>query len=585
MPGQAGHDDVMENKHYATIRYSVINAKSYINDYRPTMKCAIITPPYIRPTSPPLGPAVLASYLKKNNPFIQVRNFDLNLAYYSTALKAVQDGSVGIRLYNWDEKTTAIKVMGAVEFLKSWDGADPDLKLYHHWATVFQSFENIMNTFMSEMAQRWLFGLEISNRIKMLFQDIVRPVLKFEPDLTAISVLFDHQMVFATLLAKMIRERHTTKIVLGGAKLGVMAHPERLFLDQWNCRIDQKDLSLKLTQMFDFLCPGEGEIALLSLCEKINSDDLIDVPNLIWRMDGNIQMNPFAIISDLNEIPEPDFDDFDLKNYINPVVVLPLLASRGCPWAQCTFCTHHHSYLKFRMLKIDECIRHLKALKERYQANYFYFYDEMISANRFRELADKLIDEDMGIYYGAYAKPVSHFDGPLLKQIYQSGCRVLLWGVESASQRVLNLMRKGTKVHDMEKVLRESGRAGIMNLVFIMFGFPTETEEEFWLTVDFLDQNDANIHALSKGKFMLTQGSLIHRNPGQFSITAIREKPYGNTIEKVLDYDVAKGLAPSVVTELYKNSLKHLHEIGLSSCFGCYREHLLVHAARKIPAP
>ncbi|MBW2740561.1 MAG: hypothetical protein JRE64_17345, partial [Deltaproteobacteria bacterium] len=55
------------------------------------MKCAIITPPYIRPTGPPLGPAVLASYLKKKNPLIRVRNFDLNFVYYSTALKAVGD--------------------------------------------------------------------------------------------------------------------------------------------------------------------------------------------------------------------------------------------------------------------------------------------------------------------------------------------------------------------------------------------------------------------------------------------------------------------------------------------------------------
>ena len=545
------------------------------------MKCAIITPPYIRPTSPPLGPAVLAAYLKKKNPLIRVRNFDLNLAYYSTALKAVQDGVVGIRLYNWNEETTAIRVREAVEFLKSWNRAGPDLKLYHHWATVFQSFENIFNTFMSEMAQRWLFGLSIPDRIRALFDEIIRPVLEFGPDLIGISVLFDHQMVFAALFAKMIRERCPTKIVLGGAKLGVMVHPERLFVEKWDCRIDKKELSLDLTRLFDFLIPGEGEIALHSLCENIGSSDFPNVPNLIWQKDGDVRINPVEMISDLHQIPEPDFDDFDLKNYINPVVVLPLLFSRGCPWARCAFCTHHHTYLEFRTLEIDECIRHIRALKERYQVEYFYFYDEMIPADRFRELAGRLIDEHMGIYYGAYAKPVSKFDGPLLKQIHRSGCRVLLWGVESASQRVLNLMRKGTRVNDMEKVLEESGRAGIMNLAFIMFGFPTETEEEFFLTFDFLDRNSANIHALSKGKFMLTQGSLIHRDPDKFSITAIREKPYENTFDKVLDYDVSKGLDPDQLAELYKENLKRLQETGLSSRFGSYREHLLAYAAHQ----
>ena len=545
------------------------------------MKCAIITPPYIRPTGPPLGPAVLASYLKKKNPLIRVRNFDLNLAYYSTALKAVGDGVVGIRLYNWDEETTAKRVKEAVRFLKSWDGTGPDLKLYHQWATIFQSFENIFNGFMSEMAQRWLFGLLIPDKIKALFEEIVRPVLEFEPDLIGISVLFDHQMVFGSLLAKLIKERFTTKIVLGGAKFGVMVHPERVFIEKWDCRIDKKQLSIRLTQLFDFLIPGEGEIALHALCENIGSNDFSNVPNLIRQKNGNVQINPVEMISDLNEIPEPDFDDFALTNYINPVVVLPFLTSRGCPWARCTFCTHHHTYIEFRTLKIDECVRRIKALKERYRTNYFYFYDEMIPADRFREFARKLIDEDIGIYYGAYAKPVSKFDSRLLKQIHQSGCRVFLWGVESASQRVLNLMRKGTKVHDMEEVLAESAKAGIMNLAFIMFGFPTETEEEFFLTFDFLDRNRANIHALSKGKFVLTEGSLIHKQPDRFSIVEIREKQYGNTFDKFLDYDVSKGLAPDRLAKLYKENFKRLQKTGLSSRFGSYREHLLVHAAKQ----
>ncbi|NOQ45634.1 MAG: radical SAM protein, partial [Desulfobulbaceae bacterium] len=252
------------------------------------------------------------------------------------------------------------------------------------------------------------------------------------------------------------------------------------------------------------------------------------------------------------------------------------------PWARCSFCTHHHTYIKFRTLEIDECIRHIRVLKKRYQTDYFYFYDEMISANRFRELAGKFIDEDLGIYYGAYAKPVSKFDNSLLQQIHKSGCRVLLWGVESASQRLLDLMRKGTNIHDMKKVLAESGSVGIMNLVFIMFGFPTETKEEFFLTFDFLDRNRSSIHALSKGKFMLTEGSLIHREPDKFSITGIREKQYWNTLDKVLEYEVSNGLDHHQLAKLYRENLKRLHKIGLSSRFGSYREHLLVYAARQI---
>ena len=82
---------------------------------------------------------------------------------------------------------------------------------------------------------------------------------------------------------------------------------------------------------------------------------------------------------------------------------------------------------------------------------------------------------------------------------------------------------------------------------------------------------------------MLTQGSMIHRDPDRFSITEIREKAYGNTFDKVLDYDVSKGLDPDQLAKLYKENLKRLQKMGLSSRFGSYREHLLVYAARQTP--
>jgi len=547
------------------------------------LKLAIVSPPFMRPTSPPLGPAILLGYLRKNLPDsdIEVRAFDLNLLYYEKVLDCLSKGAFKIRLYNWDEETTARRVSQALAFLRQGAGEKFDLGSYHHSATIFLSLENNFNAFMSEMAKRYLVGLSVPGRVEMFLKDLLRPVLDYGPDLVGFSVLFSSQMVFALLMALLIKEKGDPKVFMGGASIGVMSHPERLFKEPWSISAKDMTRQFDLGQYVDCLVPGEGEGALLGLCMARDEKDLSEVPNLIFTKSQEIITNPPHVIDDLAQIPEPDFSDFSLENYISPEVILPFLTSRGCPWGRCVFCTHHHSYLRYRGLGIEECLRQIRQLKGRYGARLFNFYDEMISPGRFRRMAQALIDEGMGIRYSAYAKPTKSFDVDLLRLIHRSGGRVFMWGVESASQRVLDVMRKGTKIKEMERVLQESDRAGLMNLIFIMFGFPTETETEFYETINFLERNKACIHALSKGKFVLTEGSLIQKEPGRFAITKIREAAGSRVYNRAFDYRVSRGLGPKEVSSLFKKNINYLESVGLSPRFGAYRDHLLVYAASK----
>ena len=535
----------------------------------------------MRPTSPPLGPAVLLGYLKKNLPDIEARAFDLNLLYYEKVLDCLARGVFKIRLYNWDEETTARRVSQALIFLRQGPRGEFDLRSYHHSATVFLSLENSFNAFMSEMARRYLLGLSVPDRVGIFFEDLIRPVLDYGPDLVGFSILFSSQMVFALLMALLIKKKGDSKVFMGGASIGVMSQPERLFKEPWSISAKDTTQQFDLGQYVDCLVPGEGEGALLGLCMARDDQDLSGVPNLIFVKGQEIITNPPHVINDLAQIPEPDFGDFSLEDYISPGVILPFLTSRGCPWGKCVFCTHHHSYLRYRGLGIEECLRQIRQLKGRYGARLFNFYDEMISPGRFRRLARAMIDEGMGICYSAYAKPTKSFDADLLRLIHRSGGRVIMWGVESASQRVLDIMRKGTKIKEIERVLQESSHAGLMNLIFIMFGFPTETEAEFYETINFLERNKACIHALSKGKFVLTGGSLVQKEPGRFAITEIREAAGSRVYNRVFDYRVSRGLGPREVASLFKKNIKYLESVGLSPRFGAYRDHLLVYASSR----
>ncbi len=543
------------------------------------MKLALLATPYTHPTSPPLGPAVLSAYLQQRLPGITVSIFDLSLEYYLKSFEKIQEGSLGIRLYNWNEKTTADNIHQAVSFLNDWRPSHAGLQEYHHWSTIFLSFETVFNAFMAEMAEKALKGEVIPKAIDAFFEELIQPVLKTRPDLIGFSILYQQQVVFAALLAKLIRQKSRVKIVVGGATLSVMSAPEKLLITP----LVQKEPAapeILCKDYFDYLIPGEGELALYRLCQAQDSTDLRNIPSLIYFKDNELQINP-PDTAEIRSFPHPDFSQFKLDKYLTPEPVLPLMTSRGCPWGKCSFCTHHHSYLRYRTRSIKDCVAEIKFLQKEYNCRMFYFYDEMIPAGRFKMLAETILDEQLEISYGAYAKPVKSFTYTLCRLLERSGCRVLQWGVESASQRILNLMSKGTDINEVATVLSNSSRAGISNLIFILFGFPSETGEELQNTLAFLNHHREDIHALSSGTFVMTEGSRVHREPENFSISSIWEKQHSSLLYPALDYDVSRGMSAKEVRQQLAEQQKFLNEISISPRFGTYREHLLTYCSRK----
>ncbi len=539
----------------------------------------LVSPPFMRPTCPPLGPASLKAFLKQEMPQVTIRCIDLNLEYFYLALEWLEKGAIKLKLYQWDEAKTAEMVKRAFDFLGSVPPHTENIGEFHKQSTVFLSFENIFNAFIAEMALRSLVQAPVPSGMQAFLESLCARVVDSHADVVGISVMFDLQMPLALLLAKKVKAHRGSKVILGGAKFGVEPSHGRLFSEPVVQRVKGEEYKELAGDFIDGIISGEGEVALLHILRSKTRSQFEASPNLTFKKDGHIIRNEPAVLEDLDKLPCPDFSDFPLERYMCPERVLPVLTARGCPWGKCVFCTHHHSYKRYRQRSLEMVIEDFKHLMETHNVRLFNIYDEMIPPKRFRKMAARIIKDDLGICYSAYGKPVKAFDRDTLRLIHDSGCGLMLWGVESASQRVLDLMNKGTMVKDVEEVIKTSAEEGIKNLVFIMFGFPGEGEEEFLKTLFFLQKNSSSIHALSKGLFRLMEGSEIACHPESFGITKVRRLEVQPFKSRLLVFDTKGPLTPEKAETLFKKNLRHIESIGLSPRFGTYREHLLVLAS------
>jgi radical SAM superfamily enzyme YgiQ (UPF0313 family) len=568
------------------------------------LRIALLFPPAVLPTSPPLGIACLKAWLERVGlgRQVEVRNFDLNLAYFEQAVRWLGDGRLKMSLRKMEFETTARKVRAAVDFLRGKEGeAFFDPGLYDEHAAVYTGFGSVLNGLFDNFARKILLGLPTPALVDGFFEELLGPVKAFEPDLTGFSILFSQQLFFALALAKLGKEwaweagskeqagpraqadhgrrggRSVTRIALGGATFSVMPHPGRL-LASIPISIGQRQENLDAETLIDYLLVGEGEKGL----EALVKSDLCpngDVPGLVYKKDGKIVANPARSVSDLNELPLPDFSDMHPDRYHSPVPVLPYLASRGCPWRRCAFCTHQKTYLHYREEDAAATAQKISLLRERYGAKHFCLVDEMLHPRRLDKISGELLLKDARVFFSAYARP-SGFSPNVFEKAHRAGLRLLMWGVESASRRVLDLMGKGTNPPEVKTVLHSAHQAGIWNLLFVIFGFPTETKAEWLATLDFLDSCRESIDALSRSRFILLEGSKVFLDPARYGISRIIDRPQRDPVSIAYDYEVTEGLTVEEAAELFRESLARLSRAGRSPWFGQLREHMLLYASR-----
>src|SRR3989338_1660088 len=206
-------------------------------------------------------------------------------------------------------------------------------------------------------------------------------------------------------------------------------------------------------------------------------------------------------------------------------------------------------------------------------AKYVFLIDDMLTKERLMAFAQ--ISQNK-IQWACQLRPTPDILG-ISKELYAGGLRSVSWGVESGSQRILDLMKKGTDIQKVPKVLKESHEAGIQNILYIMFAFPTETKEEFMETINFLEKNQAYIDLVCTSIFGLQHGAKAFESPQDYGIIEIKEKQR-TVLEGSITYKIKQGLNNEEARVLQKKVQHRIDKINkIPKVFKCSREQTLLY--------
>jgi anaerobic magnesium-protoporphyrin IX monomethyl ester cyclase len=265
----------------------------------------------------------------------------------------------------------------------------------------------------------------------------------------------------------------------------------------------------------DAVFEGEGEMGLAMLCQARPYEE---IDGLVYRKGGGAVRNRKAGAIELDGLPLSTFGDMSLDEYWNPEPVVPVVFSRGCRWRRCRFCAHNFSYGPYRRRDVDRFVEYLSVMRQG-GIRHFYFADQYVGADDMKAVADEIVARGLDVRFHFMGRPDSSYTPEILAGLSQAGCRWISWGVESGSQRLLDVCGKGTRVEDIRRVIHDAHAAGISNLLMMIFGMPTSCDEDLEATLDFLDDVADGCDDVTNSSFQLFAGTPFGEHPEEYHLT------------------------------------------------------------------
>ena len=229
-------------------------------------------------------------------------------------------------------------------------------------------------------------------------------------------------------------------------------------------------------RMFDFGVVGEGEITLVEIVQKLKKG--IKPKGIYYGQ----------TVQNLDDLPFParhliNTDIYRREEQLKfEIPAAGILSSRGCPY-QCIFCCiPNRSKVRFRSAK--NIVNEMEEIYDKCGGNYS-FVDDCFTIDRRRtiQFCEEVVSRGLDIKYIASTR-ADKIDSEVGERLRGSGCTELYFGVESGSERIRNrVVKKKIGEHSIRDAVRICRRNKILSNLFLMLGFPTETEEDIRQTL------------------------------------------------------------------------------------------------------
>ncbi|MFZ3129576.1 MAG: cobalamin-dependent protein [Desulfosporosinus sp.] len=450
------------------------------------MKVILIHPPFVDPSMPALGLAYLSNALERAS--IDHRVVDANLEFWQMSV-------FNNEIYPWsqqqdDSPEMAYQYIGETlaSILNDINNTYSDYFFSLDRCTIPNGWNDLYNIKdismdMNNPFNRWYVDTEFHTRI---CQD--------RPNVIGISVIFEAQLLPAICLARLLKACcPSVTIILGGALFSTFQEYISEDTPFWD--------------IVDGIIIGPGETALTGLVQD----------NGRWRPAKNVKIfQSGSWLADYSKVLDnlegfPNFDCFPLKDYWAPGLVVPFRVLPSCSWNKCTFCADGRYAMGRKFSEtLRERIKNLSSLLDKHNARGVYFVDAELTPKVIQTIMDTFSSGQVA--WGGNARITSYLcQSKNTTKMYQSGCRLIRLGLESGSPNTLERMNKGIDLDLASKTIINLGKARIATHVYLMKGFPFETEIEWQQTIDFIKYHAQWIDMVSISDFRLYEQSPIWR--------------------------------------------------------------------------
>ncbi|MEP6884172.1 MAG: radical SAM protein [Gammaproteobacteria bacterium] len=391
-------------------------------------------------------------------------------------------------------------------------------------------------------------------------------VILQQPDVVALTTPFPGNVYGAFRMARAIRmEMPKATLILGGGWVNTELRGLR---------------ESRVFDYFDYVTLDDGERPLLNLLTRLRGEPASLVRTYVRRGNAVVFENDVT----QHDIAQrdtgiPTYDGLPLDQYVslmemmNPMHRLwsdgrwnKITLAHGCYWKKCSFCDVSLDYIgRYDRPGADIIMERIRALIKETGQTGFHLVDEAAPPAVMGALAKRLIADKLSITWWGNIRFEKAFTPSHCRLLADAGCVAVSGGLEVASDRLLELMKKGVTVAQVARVTRAFTDAGIMVHAYLMYGFPTETTQD---TIDALERvrqlfAAGCIQSAYWHRFSATAHSPIGLNPEKYGIT-LRAPPNVTFARNDLEFDDPVGTDHSFLgSGLRKALYSYMHGVGL----------------------